>query len=75
MCCALLIRNLAVGNTCFVTVPVDHMLAMPRQHEDDNAEEKTFLDALREWQAARKYICMFDAEGNITVKLKMNYTD
>lgn len=53
--CALHIRSLAVGNTCFVT-------------------ERSWMHS--EWQTARKYyICMFDAEGNITVKLKMNYTD
>jgi hypothetical protein len=51
------------------------LLAKPREQDEETAAQKTFLDVLREWQTARKYICMFDAEGNNIVKLKMNCTD
>lgn len=73
MCCALHIRSLAVGNTCFV-MSVKSRLLTKCLLSHKKQREHSWMDS--EWQTARKYyICMFDAEGNIIVKLKMNYTD
>jgi hypothetical protein len=49
---------------------IDRHLTRPEEpeEEEDVAEHETkFLDALKGLEAARKYICQFNTENNITV--------
>jgi hypothetical protein len=49
---------------------LDQNLTRPKEEleeEEEVAEYKvTFLDALKGWEAARKFICQFDTKDNIT---------
>jgi hypothetical protein len=45
------------------------LLTWPEEHGKENAEDKTFC------KQQGSTICMFDAEGSITVTLTMIYTN
>jgi hypothetical protein len=46
---------------------LDQPLTRPEELEEEVAEDKTFLDALKGLEAGRKYICQFDSQDIIIV--------
>jgi hypothetical protein len=45
---------------------LDQKLTRPEKElKEEVAEEKTLLDSIKELEAARKYMCLFDTKNNI----------